>query len=498
MDRLTGATGGYGTVSYTYNQIGNMLSNSKVGTYRYNASGATSTRPHAVTQTGTGADTTTYSDDANGNVIVGGGRIITWDEENRPQRMIKDGVTTRFVYDGDGGRVKKTVSRTSVDDLTDTAHTQATTTVYIGKLLVCEGTVCAKQIYAGSQRVALVQGSGSTSYFHPDHLGSTSVLTDGNGTAEEHNSYLPYGDIHTHTGTTDVAYKYTGQERDASTGVYFYHARYYGPVLGRFLSPDTLVPNPWNPQSLNRYAYALNNPLRYTDPTGHWPDWWDDGWDEWVEQVNAYLSSHPSDGSVPVLPELVVPGQSLYSDFLSWVSWLEEQYGLVPAFELPPMVVPDPFVPPEALVGQPTSPNEPPPATSPPSSTPERPATSRTPPQLPLTVSGAGSSVTFVAGPTIIIRPSSDTFGLDSFTYLVDYRWIDPRDPTGSTFLPDIRGPFWPKRVSVTTGFSRGFPDRPFTAGGVYGRVRWWIKIPLQPVGHGNSAGWNLQVDEIQ
>ena len=218
MDRLTGATGGYGTVSYTYNQIGNMLSNSKVGTYRYNASGATSTRPHAVTQTGTGADTTTYSDDANGNVIVGGGRIITWDEENRPQRMIKDGVTTRFVYDGDGGRVKKTVSRTSVDDLTDTAHTQATTTVYIGKLLVCEGTVCAKQIYAGSQRVALVQGSGSTSYFHPDHLGSTSVLTDGNGTAEEHNSYLPYGDIHTHTGTTDVAYKYTGQERGREYG----------------------------------------------------------------------------------------------------------------------------------------------------------------------------------------------------------------------------------------------------------------------------------------
>ena len=269
LDRLTGATGGYGTVSYSYNQIGNMLSNSKVGTYRYNASGTTSTRPHAVTRAGTGADATTYSYDANGNVLVGGGRIITWDEENRPASMIKDGVTTRFVYNGDGGRVKKTVSRTQLDDLTGESTLQASTTVYVGQLLVCEGTACAKQIYAGSQRIALVQGSGSTSYFHGDHLGSTSVLTDGNGTAEEHNSYLPYGDIHTHTGTTDVAYKYTGQERDASTGVYFYNARYYDPVLGRFLSPDTYVQNPGDPQTLNRYAYARNNPVRYTDPSGH-------------------------------------------------------------------------------------------------------------------------------------------------------------------------------------------------------------------------------------
>ena len=131
---------------------------------------------------------------------------------------------------GDGGRVKKTV--------------QGTTTVYIGQLYVWTGTACAKLIYAGAQRVAMVQvGSGSTSYFHADHLGSTSGLTNANGTAEEHNSYEPYGDLHTHTGTSDVAYKYTGQERDASTGLAFYQARYYDLPLGRFVSPDSIVPN---------------------------------------------------------------------------------------------------------------------------------------------------------------------------------------------------------------------------------------------------------------
>jgi RHS repeat-associated protein len=61
---------------------------------------------------------------------------------------------------------------------------------------------------------------------------------------------------------------YTGQYRD-DTGLLYYHARYYDPVLGRFISPDTLVPDPTDPQDLNRYTYAKNNPMRYTDPTGH-------------------------------------------------------------------------------------------------------------------------------------------------------------------------------------------------------------------------------------
>jgi RHS repeat-associated protein len=61
---------------------------------------------------------------------------------------------------------------------------------------------------------------------------------------------------------------YTGQYRD-DTGLLYYHARYYDPVLGRFISPDTLVPDPTDPQDLNRYTYAKNNPMRYNDPTGH-------------------------------------------------------------------------------------------------------------------------------------------------------------------------------------------------------------------------------------
>ena len=66
-----------------------------------------------------------------------------------------------------------------------------------------------------------------------------------------------------------MAYKYTGKERDSTTGLYFYEARYYDPVLGRFISPDTFVQGPIDPQTLNRYAYVRNNPILYNDPSGN-------------------------------------------------------------------------------------------------------------------------------------------------------------------------------------------------------------------------------------
>jgi RHS repeat-associated protein len=62
---------------------------------------------------------------------------------------------------------------------------------------------------------------------------------------------------------------FTGQRQIAELGIYHYQARFYSPKLGRFLSADTIVPSYANPQSLNRFSYVINNPLKYTDPTGH-------------------------------------------------------------------------------------------------------------------------------------------------------------------------------------------------------------------------------------
>lgn len=62
--------------------------------------------------------------------------------------------------------------------------------------------------------------------------------------------------------------KFIGQRLD-DTGLYYYGARYYDVTIGRFISPDTIVPGPANPQAFNRYSYCMNNPLKFIDPTGH-------------------------------------------------------------------------------------------------------------------------------------------------------------------------------------------------------------------------------------
>ncbi|MBC7252214.1 MAG: RHS repeat-associated core domain-containing protein, partial [Anaerolineae bacterium] len=66
-----------------------------------------------------------------------------------------------------------------------------------------------------------------------------------------------------------LACRFTGQRLEAGLGLLDYRARFYDPVLGRFVSADTIVPEPGNPQDLNRYAYVRHNPLRYTDPSGY-------------------------------------------------------------------------------------------------------------------------------------------------------------------------------------------------------------------------------------
>ena len=113
-------------------------------------------------------------------------------------------------------------------------------------------------------------------YLHGDHLGSASLATDASGTkiTDSGTRYYPYGVTRPGLAGTGLPTdrRFTGQREEASLGFYDYGARQFDPTLGRFLQADTLVPEPGNPQSLNRYAYTLNNPLRYTDPSGHFEE----------------------------------------------------------------------------------------------------------------------------------------------------------------------------------------------------------------------------------
>jgi RHS repeat-associated protein len=110
-------------------------------------------------------------------------------------------------------------------------------------------------------------------YFHPDHLGSVSYITDREGNRVAEYVYDPYGKLLTDfsSGTDISKYKYTAQQADSDTGLYYYKARYYDSDMGRFISADSIVPDPGRSQAYNRYMYVEGNPVRYTDPSGNMP-----------------------------------------------------------------------------------------------------------------------------------------------------------------------------------------------------------------------------------
>ena len=269
LHRLTNEAATSGSMAWTYDSIGNILSKSQDGssvTYAYTAT------THKLASVTAGGTAYNYAYDANGNITscpkFDGASItatlaIDYNVDNMPAQVVKTvsgqpDVTTNFYYDGDGNRVRKEVVGES-------------TTFYAGSLYEVKNGVATKYIFGADRRVAKITDGEGIQYFSKDHLGSSTVVTDASGNIVEQADYRPFGEDRFYTGTasTPTPYKYTDQELDPSTGLYNYDARHYDPAIGRFISPDSLIPNAFDPQQLNPYAYCRNNPLIYVDPTGH-------------------------------------------------------------------------------------------------------------------------------------------------------------------------------------------------------------------------------------
>ncbi|MBI2140083.1 hypothetical protein HYU14_04105 [Candidatus Woesearchaeota archaeon] len=118
------------------------------------------------------------------------------------------------------------------------------------------------------QLVAELKPDGSKIFYHPDHLGSTTLITNSSGAAIENTSFTPYGEVY--EGGNVSRFDYEGKETDDITRQKDFHFRMQG-IAGTppFSQPDTLIQNVYDPQSLNRYAFERNNPLKYIDPNGH-------------------------------------------------------------------------------------------------------------------------------------------------------------------------------------------------------------------------------------
>ena len=116
--------------------------------------------------------------------------------------------------------------------------------------------------------VALLNGCH---YLYTDQLGSVGAISKNDGTlVGELLRYEPFGDARGTQPSSDITDRgFTGHRENRDIGLTYMSARYYVGEIGRFASADTLVPDPQNPQSFNRFAYVNNNPLKYTDPSGH-------------------------------------------------------------------------------------------------------------------------------------------------------------------------------------------------------------------------------------
>ena len=211
------------------------------------------------------ASGTGWGYDTAGNLTAGTFGTMTYDVDGHVKTFQGFGTSAQYTYDGESRRVKSTVG--------------AATTVYVYDAM---GELAAEYGPAS--------GVTGTQYLTADHLGSTRLVTAAGGAVSERHDYTPYGEEIPTMGCTQpvgsaqrsprcdiagygpsgVRVKFTGKERDSETGLDYFGARYLAGGMGRFTTPDPLGASAKasNPQTWNRYAYTLNNPLRYVDPDG--------------------------------------------------------------------------------------------------------------------------------------------------------------------------------------------------------------------------------------
>lgn len=298
LTHTLGANPSFTDFGYTYNPVGNIQSiidnvtSAQTRTFTYDAlqrlkTGGTTATPEDYDYDLTGNRTTsflstlhshddanrlledddfTYTYDNNGNLATKTNKTTsavttyTWDAQDQLiQITFPDTTTAIYKYDGLGRRMEKNVNGT------------ITRYVYDGEDMALEydGTNTFLSRYSHGDQVdqpLAVQRAGvGFFYYHADHQGSVTHLTDSSGLIANTYLYDSYGRTLTLSETIPQPYTYTGREFDPESGLYYYRARYYDANTGRFLSED---PIGFNGGDDNFYRYVSNNPINFIDPLG--------------------------------------------------------------------------------------------------------------------------------------------------------------------------------------------------------------------------------------
>ncbi len=254
--RLKTASNSQWSITETYDRYGNRNAQTPPVNFSQAANPATNRLPSP------------YAYDASGNMTNDGSNTLVYDADGRSISSSNGAASGAYVFDGTNLRVKRCLPNC-------TSPTTSTVYIFSGSKVIAEydnGAAVAspsrEYIYSGTQLIATIAG-GATTYHHPDHL-SARVSTDSTGNTVRTLGHFPFGELWYETGTASK-WKFTSYERDSETGLDHTWFRQYSSSLGRWMHPDPAglaAVDPSNPQSWNRYAYALNNPLSNIDPTG--------------------------------------------------------------------------------------------------------------------------------------------------------------------------------------------------------------------------------------
>ncbi|NUR89882.1 MAG: RHS repeat-associated core domain-containing protein, partial [Nonomuraea sp.] len=254
--------------SFTFDVVGNRTKEVRHGgtgdvtrAYTYPAAGEP--QPHTlrkVETTGPGARTDTYEYDAAGNtrrrVTALGDQSLTWNAEGELSASTVAGRTSTFVNDADGNRLIR--------------RDPGSVTLYLDgqELTLSGGKVSGTRYYEGPRATVVRTGDGKVNYLLGDRHDTGELVVDATTLAYNRRSTTPYGGSRGATPASWPGQKgFVGGTVDDSTGLTHLGAREYDVATGRFVSADPIM-DLSDPQQMNGYAYAGNNPVAWSDPTG--------------------------------------------------------------------------------------------------------------------------------------------------------------------------------------------------------------------------------------